>query len=328
MYMYRLEGTHRQIGAEYGMLLRSARVRLPRTSHTRLAFAEKCEPHVREHAPHLLDEIAGLAEGSGYDLARVRMAALAMDAHPACSVVAVSGDHTADGKPLFGRNFDWYHGLLHHTAFCHALPDGAIPSLGFNDVLVGRMGGVNTAGVAIAMASVEGGRDHPGVMFNLAVRAVLDRCASTAEAVGFLRTIRHARTVNFLVADRSGEIAIVEASPYHVASIRPTNGFAAITNQFQSDEMARYEKTRRRPANSYRRLCTLREWFAARRGPITPDDLQRILSTPHPHGVCWTSAGRRKGVRTIWSWTARPGANVIALAQGSPVEVAYRTYTF
>ncbi len=328
MHMYRLEGTHRQIGAEYGMLLRSARIALPQMSATRRAFAEKCEPHVRECAPHLLDELDGLAEGSGYDLERVRAVSLAMGAEPACSIMAVSGEHTADGKPIFGRNFDWYRGFRSRMAFCHTIPDGSIPSLGFNDVLVGRMGGINAAGVAIAIASVEGGRDHPGVMFHLAARAVLDRCTSTAEAVEFLGAIRHSRTINFLVADASGAIAAVEASPYKVAAICPANGFAAVTNQFQAKEMARYEKTRRRPPNSYRRLCTLREWFAAQQGPIIPEDVQRLLGTPIPHGVCWMGSGRNKGVSTVWSWTARLGANEIMLALGSPTEVAYQPYTF
>ena len=325
MHMYRLEGTHRQIGGEYGMLLRSARVRLPKVSMTKRTFAEQCEPHVREHAPHLLDELDGIIEGSGYDPVRVKAAALAMDAKPACSLVAVSGDHTADGNPIFGRNFDWYRGLLHHAVMCHVIPDGSIPSLGFSAVLAGRMGGINAAGVGIAIASVEGGRDHPGVMFNLAVRAVLDCCTTTTEAVEFLCAIRHARAINFLVADKSGAIAAVEANRHHVAVIEPPNGFAAVTNQFQSDAMARYERLRRRPANSYRRLCTLRTWFAARQGPITPDDVQGLLGTRHPHGVCWTNT-RRRGVRTIWSWTARLGINKISLALGPPT--VYQSYTF
>jgi predicted choloylglycine hydrolase len=326
MHMYRLEGSHYQIGAEYGALLRAARIRPPADSHTRLAFAEACEPHVRQHAPELLDELQGIIDGSGYAADRVKATALGLNARPACSVVAVAGIHTADGHTLVGRNFDWYYASVQHVAFCHSLPEGALASMGCNDVFMGRHGGINAAGVAIAITAVEGGRDHPGIMFPLATRIVLDRCRSTEEAVEFLQAIRHARTINFLVADSGGDLAIVEASPEAVAVIRPDNGFAAITNQFQAERMAQYEKVRRRPPGSYRRLCNLREWLAARQGPVRLQDVQAILSTAYPHGVCALPRPRSKRFGTIWSWSAHLGDAALSLADGPPHRTAYRTY--
>ncbi len=331
MYMYRLAGTPRQIGAEYGVLLRAERVRLPKLYEPKLAFAQKCEPRVRELAPALLDELDGIAAGGGYDRDRLLMMALGLGAKSACSVVAISGEHTADGKPLFGRNLDWYRGYLHTAAFCHVAAEGALPSLGFNDVVIGRMGGINAAGLAVAITAVEGGPDKPGVMFNLAVRMVLDRCTSTAEAVEFLTGMRHARSINFLIADSSGDLAIVEAYLRYVEVIRPAHGFAVITNQFQSAAMAKHERVRRRPRDSYRRLCRLREWFHARTEPIAPAALQHVLSTPFPRGVCQgrtASRGKPTKFGTIWSWTARLGADEIELAAGTPTDVPYQPYGF
>ncbi|MBN1201071.1 MAG: hypothetical protein JXJ20_04370 [Anaerolineae bacterium] len=326
MYMYRLEGTYREIGAEYGALLRDNRVSLPHVSQTRLKFARQCERHVQEHIPELLDEIEGMAEGSGYDLERLKMAALAPRARPGCSVVAVAGQHTADGKTLVGRNHDWYPSLLGYVAFCETHPQGAVASLGCNNMLVGRPDGINAAGVAVAITAVEGGRDYPGIMFTLAARAVLDRCHSTEEAVTLLQGIRHARAINFLVADAGGDIAVIEAAPRCVHVMRPKNGFAAVTNQFQSDEMARYEYVRRRPPNSYRRLCILREWFAARQAPVTEQAVQAVLRAPYPRGLCVKPTAGRKGIRTVWSWSAELGTGSLDFAGGSPADVPYRTY--
>jgi len=327
MHMYRLAGTYRQIGREYGLQLRAGREPLAPLSRTRLDFATACEPFVRECAPELFDEIEGMAEGSGYDVQRLAMIALALNAHPACSIAAVAGPQTADGQTLVGRNHDWYQASGQHATFLETHPDGAIPSLGCNDGMVGRFDGINAAGVAIGITAVEGGRDHPGVMFPLAARIVLDRCRTTAEAVDLLQRLRHARAINFLVADASGDLTAVEAMPGRVAVIRPDKGFLAVTNQFQSDEMARFEKTSRRPPTSYRRLCTLREWFAARQGPLTRADLEAVLSTPSPRGVCAVARSRR-GVGTIWSWTARLGDGVIHLADGEPDLVPYRALSF
>lgn len=327
MHMYRLEGTYRQIGVEYGIQLRAARVPVSALSRTRQDFAARCEPFVRDCAPELLDEIEGLAEGSGYDLARLKAFVLTLNAHPACSIAAVAGRHTADGQTLIGRNHDWYLASGQHTAFLETRPAGAIPSLGCNDTLLGRMDGINTAGLAIGITAVDGGRDHPGIIFSLAARIVLDRCRTTAEAVDFLQRIRHARSINFLVADAGGDLAMVEVVPGRVAVNRPDSGFAAVTNQFQSEEMARFERVSKRPANSYRRLCNLREWFAARQGPITRADLEAVLSTPYPRGVCAVSRSRR-GMGTIWSWTASLGDGVLHLADGEPDEIPYRPFGF
>ncbi|MBI5958129.1 MAG: hypothetical protein HY866_05305, partial [Chloroflexi bacterium] len=159
----------------------------------------------------------------------------------------------------------------------------------------------------------------------LAVRAVLDRCHSTQEAIDFLQRVRHARAINFLVADSSGDLAVVEASPRRVVVRRSDSGFIVATNHFQSDEMAHCEYMRRRPQSSYPRLCTLRQWFAARSGPVTAGDMQGILSLPYPRGVCWMPKTRR-GIRTIWSWTAELGTGELVFANGSPVEVPYRAF--
>jgi predicted choloylglycine hydrolase len=327
MHMYRLEGSYRAIGREYGMLLRASRVPLVVDSQTRRDFADACEPFIRQHAPDLLDEIEGIAEGGGYDLKRVKAAALVMNAHPGCTLVAISGQHTTSGKPIFGRNHDWFPAVLHTSVLCETHPDGALAGLGVNDALVGRMDGINAAGLAIGIASVQGGRDHPGIMFHIAARIVLDRCRSTVEAVEFLQTIRHARSINFLVADASGGLAAVEAAPGRVCVIRPDNGFLAAANQFQSDEMAGCETVRRRPPNSYRRLCALREWFAAQRAPISAAMVQGILSAPYPNGVCARPMSRgQRSLGTVWSWTAELGSGQMAFAEGSPAEVPYRVF--
>ncbi len=326
MFMYRLAGTYRQIGAEYGMLLRANRVPLPQLSQTRREFFKACEPHLREHAAELFDEVEGIAEGGGYDVARIRGIALAPSARPECTVMAIAGQHTASGKTMVGRNHDWFG--AGYLAFCETRPQGAIPSLGVNDLFVGRPDGINAAGVAVAITAVEGGRDHPGIMFNLASRMVLDRCHSTEEAVQFLQRIRHARTINFLVADASGDIALVEAAPRKVHVTRPENGVAVVTNHFQSDEMARYEYVRKRAPNSYPRYCTLREWFAARRGPITVEDMQAIFRTPYSQGVCVLPRGHGRGIHTVWSWVAELGTGELHFAAGSPCETAYKAYGF
>jgi hypothetical protein len=165
-------------------------------------------------------------------------------------------------------------------------------------------------------------------MFPLAVRLVLDRCATTAEAVDLLTAIRHARAVNILVADASGAIASIEAHPARVTVLHPPDGCAVITNHFRSAEMSGLEKVRKRPPDTLLRYHRLREWFMARSGPITQEQVQAVLSAPKPVGVRMGNPRLRTKFDTIWSWTADLGAGGLSLAAGTPGDVAYRPYAF
>ena len=50
-----------------------------------------------------------------------------------------------------------------------------------------------------------------GINFWIAIRYILDRCATVKEGVRFLTEIPHHFTITYLLADVSGEMAVVEA---------------------------------------------------------------------------------------------------------------------
>lgn len=319
MNMYRLAGSHYDVGAEYGYLLQSSRFPLPPIKPAQIKFAEKCEKIVAKHAPELLDELHGMIDGSNYDANHLKALALTLNIPPACSIVAIAGQHTADGKPLFGRNHDWYAWYGWSAALCDVAVPGELRSIGGNDLFVGRHDGVNEAGLAVGITDVAGGRHTPGVMFPLAVRHILNTCRTTEEAAAFLEQIPFIRNNNFLIADAAGTIAMVEASPSRVHVTYAEKGFAAVTNHFQSERMALAEKIKNRPANSVQRLLRLRTWFREHDEPVTRDSLQAILSRPYPGGM-WAAyqSGKRPVLSTVWSWVTSLGEREIHFAEGKP----------
>jgi predicted choloylglycine hydrolase len=322
-----LKGTYYQMGLEQGRILRSVGFVPPPISQAKREFAKACESAVQQYIPELLEELQGIADGGGFEADLVNGLVLTLDAKPACSVLAVSGRHTADGKTLFGRNYDFYTSFRDFSALYRTYPDRALASLGCSDIFVGREDGVNEAGLTIAMTFVGYESDQPGVMFHLAVRAVLDRCHSVQEAVALLESVPHMRNNNYLVAGVDGQIAIVEAGPENVTTIYPAEGFAAITNHFQ---FSPYEQIRRRPTNSEPHLRNLKEWFNKREGNISRDNVKEVLSDPEK-GVFCTHYQEKKGsepIVTLWSWTATLGERNMYLAEGKPDKGAYRTYEF
>lgn len=328
MLRTKLAGGYHEMGLRQGAALAEEGFSPPPAPPEKLRFARECGRAIRRYVPELLEELEGVAEGGGFDRGPLEALALTLDAEPRCSAVAVSGGHTADGRTLFGRNYDFFASFGAFAAAYTTRPAGALASFGCSDVFLGREDGVNEAGLAVAMAYVGQREERPGIMFHLAARAVLDRCQNTGEAVSFLREVPHLRNTSFLLADAEGHLAVVEAGPDGTDVSRP-EGFAAITNHFRSGGTAPRENASKRPADSERRLDRVERWFERKSNgrPVAEGDVRALLADSEG-GVCARypeAADAEDPIVTLWSWTARLGTGAYALAEGSPDETSYET---
>ena len=323
-----LRGSHFEIGRQIGIQMREEAVELPPLNEDQSRYIDRLAERSEALVPELFEEMRGLAEGGGYEERVVLFHSLSIGIVPACTVLAVSGKHTEDGRSLFGRNYDAGPEFADFTLY-RTYPEGGLADIGCAyNLLVGREGGVNEAGLAIAVTGVHGHyTDDPGLWDHIPVRAALDRCGRVDEAVALIESLPHLWTKNFLIADEMGEIAIVEAGQQGVACHRATDGFAAITNHFVLPEMEAYCNQEKTPSNSVHRRDAAYRWFrearvAAER--ITCEDLKQLLST--------TGAGVRSEVdetfSTVWSWISTLGERGIDLADRLPEPETYRRYEF
>jgi hypothetical protein len=129
----------------------------------------------------------------------------------------------------------------------------------------------------------------------LIVRAVLDQCATTAEAVALLRRLPHAMRYNYSLLDAGGAAAVVEAHPGSVA-VR-TGEWLACTNHFQSPLL---RPLNRRAAHSQQRLPPLEAWAARRLSAEAMfSALNRSTSPAFHHGYT-------RGAGTLHTIVAEP----------------------
>jgi predicted choloylglycine hydrolase len=323
-----LRGTHFEIGREVGIRLRAAGEELPALSAEQARCAEVLVRKVAGWIPNLLDEMRGIAEGGGYDEQAVQFYSLALGIIPSCTVLAVSGEHTATGRPLFGRNYDAGPKWADLTLY-RAYPDGGFAHIGCcYNMLVGREDGMNEAGLAIACTGVHGRcTAELGVWDHIPVRAALEQCETARDAVDLIRGLPHLFTKNFLVADAAGDIAVVEASQEKVAVRSPPSGFGAIANHFVTEEMLGANDWAKIPANSVHRLEVAHRWHDATAegdSPPSRESLMQLLSD--------TERGVRSELSpefaTVWSWVAELGERRIHLCDCLPQAAAYRAYSF
>lgn len=328
MHEVMLSGTHFEIGRQVGRQLREAGTELPALNKRQTRYIDTLVEQVEGQIPHLFDEMRGLAEAGEFDAKAVYFYSLSIGMVPSCTVLAVAGEHTSEGLTLFGRNYDagsQFAGFTLHKTY----PEGAFAHIGCSyDLLIGREDGINEAGLAIAVTGVQGhNTDEPGLWDHIPVRAVLDRCRTVDEAVTLLEALPHLWTKNFLVADKTGQIAVVEAAQQKVFATRIESGFGAITNHFEAPGMSTYCDETKIPGNSVQRREAADRWFETARGsgrPLGRDQLKRLLST--------TGGGVRSELSeefaTVWSWIGSLGEQRIELSDRLPEMDSYREFTF
>jgi predicted choloylglycine hydrolase len=316
-----LAGTSGEMGRRYGQLLERAGFSPRPIDDGTRRFVRECRPAVKEHAPWLLEELRGVAVAGGWSVETIEATALALGSEFGCSVVALSSECTG-GRTLFGRNYDFYPAFADVAELFRTAPEGRLASVGCSDHWVGRHDGINEAGLAIGHTFVSGTETEPGVAFALATRAVLDTCRSVSEAVAFLERLPHTRTTAFLVADRTGEMAVVEAASGGVET-RGEEGAAVATNHFRSGTMAAHEAAGDR-SSSERRFDALERWIERSRESETRigvEELREVLSRTE-RGVCACVTGSEEA-ETLWSWAADLDGPTASLARGRPDGTPY-----
>ncbi|MEM1281904.1 MAG: C45 family peptidase, partial [Cyanobacteria bacterium P01_H01_bin.152] len=177
--------------------------------------------------------------------------------------------------------------------------------------------------LAIAMSFVNGTQIQPGITFHLIIRKVLETCSTVSEAIALIQAAKVASANNFLVADATGNMAVVESAPQGSAVRVPAanENFLCITNQFQHPKMQAFDQGGIdwcRSAERYQHLCDRLSTCPQ----INVDSAKEILSTAP---VCLNL--RREQFGTLWSVVTNLKTLTIARAEGRPKTTNYQPET-
>lgn len=325
MYHPTVKGSYYDMGFKYGTVLNEHGFKLENQSKEKLDFGSESEPEVKRVFPEILEEIKGFADAchKPFEQAAAFMFGIgAFKVEHGCSVFASFNGSDV----IFGRNYDFFYSFKKITESYLACPEKGYSSLGQTDVFIGREDGVNEKGLAIAMTGVSSLGNHPGISFCLAVRGVLDKCASVEEGVRLLGNAQHVSTFNYLLADRQGNMAVVEASPSRVRIRTPRKGqnFILCTNHFVHTEMQDMEDPNARETtewDSLPRYASISRILEENKGTVNIKLAERILSN-HEGFVC--SHQQRIKLGTIWSVIATLKDLQILRAEGHPCKTSYK----
>jgi isopenicillin-N N-acyltransferase-like protein len=246
----KLTGTPRQRGLQHGTTLREeiragvagwkknleATFRMDPDAFIK-AFVANTNylPAIERWTPGLLDEVRGIAAGSGIDFPTMLTFQLVDEywvngdaaGKEHCSGLGI-GATTAHGA-VIAQNMDLEGFRDGFQTLLHVEDPSGLQAYVLTMPGLIAMNGMNNRGVGVTantLAQLAHNRDGLPVAF--VVRGVLER-RTFAEAAAFLRSVRHASGQNYIVGG-SGRVAFFEASSAKVVEVSSNRGFIYHTN--------------------------------------------------------------------------------------------------
>lgn len=320
-----------------------------------LATASTYAGAIERFEPRYLEEMRGLAEGSGQTLeailainvrTEIMFAAKAREAaagrhgaeggSPAgrpgeCTSVAALPSVTDSGHTLLAQNWDW----LPHTrdtvvvleaeqeegpAYVTIVEAGLLAKTGFN-----------AHGVAVATNALVCDADagEVGVPYHVCLRALLD-AEHLPAALAALQRAPRSSSANYMLAQVGGMAVDVEGMPGDYSRLRlidPAGGLLIHTNHFTTAGV--HDVGLWWMPDSPFRSQRARALLAQREGPVTVPLLQTVFAdhTNHPSGICAHADTRDKPTEqgeTIVSLIMDLDRQVMWLADGTPCSAPYR----
>ena len=194
---------------------------------------------IKAYAPHLLEEMRGIAEGAGVSLDEIlalncRTEILSMGTIPVCgecTAVFVDLEATRNRHTLVAQNWDWSNVLRGGTVLLRVEQPGRPTVLTLTEAgMVGKIG-FNSAGTGVMTNFLRHDHRRVGVPFHVILREALN-APRLGQAVAAVYRGARADSGNYLLAHVSGEGIDLEATPSDVGFLYPEDGLLVHTNHF------------------------------------------------------------------------------------------------
>ncbi len=340
-----VSGSPREMGRQHGeqrqeIIVKEATEGLDRLAQSRGIGRERAldlvglfEPQYREYAPHLIEEMRGVAEGAGLQYPEVLYLNCRYDLGtlPAqCTSFGAGGDATASGTTIAGQNKDTAPASADRMYLLRTNPTS-----GARVMLLTYAGEVGHIGMGIRGISVFGNslyvREHPfGGTQNLVRRLMVER-ETLEECEDILKRLGTSAAGNWMVGEREGRVADFEVTGRRYRRLDGGRGIITHANHIVHQDLLEEEVYPTRETESVPRYERLRELLEAKAGHLTAEDCREALKdhVHEPHAVC-RHGGSVHGsdIRTTSSLVADMGAGVLWLARGNPCLHQHVAFSF
>lgn len=296
-----IAGGHRQIGQQLGEACRDGVAaaldilmheipasRRDRAREQALGFLDP----IARHAPHLVEELEGLAEGARVPLSdalllQVRFELVGYEAPGAEGCTSFS--YATAGSVVAGQNVDTTPEPRELGIVVRIRPDDG-PAMAMYTYYPGMLGylGINDAGLACFGNAVVCSGWKVGFPRYLTLRTVLES-RSVDEATERVRGLERGSSINVILADASGSKRDLELTVDQVGAIESDDPYLVHANHYVVDEFTADDVLVGIAPDSVDRMETMRRRFAGTSGrELGVEDVKEFLRDHDgfPHSIC------------------------------------------
>jgi len=214
---------------------------------------------IKEHTPHLIDELHGLADGTGIPMDSLLVLNCRTEILPPDFLLRAMASATGDAKnenthcnectslafarensPVWlAQNWDWVSTQRDALIVLHACPSDALEYITVTEAGMLAKIGVNSSGFGVSLNILRSNNDgqSAGMPVHFLLRALLE-CTTVEEACRFAEHLPYASSSNIMIADKSGKIASLEISPRGCRVVEADKNQLCHTNHFLNPELA------------------------------------------------------------------------------------------
>lgn len=317
MYHSRWKGNHYLAGLNYGKKLYQRGVNpfdKMKISQERKEYAQSCLYVYQKYYPEILDEIQGIADGLQTSVHLIQSFLFSMYAYTFCGCSCIA--YTSQDDIFLGRNSDFLReiGKVSDSVYYHL--ENCYSFIGHTTAWCEIEDGINDQGLAVGLTFIYPTCIDIGFNAGMLVRYILEKCCSTKEAIDFLMSIPIGSAQTITIADRSGDICVVECNCQNSVVRRSKSNMIYTTNHFISEEMKCYQINSEDDIYSHERYKTMESIDGNK---LDKQKLKNLLS-----GQYGLMCQYQNNIDTIWSVIYDLKNMSIERAEGNPSRQSFQ----
>lgn len=301
-------------------------------------------PYIEKQDPELLQELKGVAEGSGLKFdeivalnARTEMtfacipSTLSETASEGCTSYALTPEATQNHHTFVGQNWDW-RAEAENSCIILRIKQQEEPDIVMHTE-AGTIGhrGFNSAGIGVCMNYIRCERDsfRPGLPFLIKMRSVLNS-TTLPDCLRLLMSFVGPNSMNMVLAHRDGEVIDIENTPDDLLFLYPEGGILTHANHFQSPRLRVRDTGKSALPDTVFRSHRAFRLLNEKRGHLECDAIKDVLKDhfAYPNSICRHRDERSKPIEqweTLTSMIIDLTEGKMLYTEGPPCSNSYKT---
>lgn len=329
------EATREQIRGFVEIAMQRVNLTMPVSTDRAMAVADASFPHVAEYAPHMLDELRGMAQGAGVSERQLMMLQirnqLTPDADAGCTAFAVAPLACREQHAIVAQNWDNDPALDDFTVVLTRRPAGKPAFMSVTQAGLIAYIGVNDVGIGVCMNTLPAPLAAEGVPHYFCVRAIYEQSALEG-AVSAVRRARRVLPANVMMSTPQGP-ADIEVTIDDVRVLTESAGASGVvthTNHCVHEDFLGINEQFPELIQSHARKKRIDKLFGLAGRPVSIASMQDMLRDrqDEPRSICrWSNEDPKTGYwSSVFSVVIEADTARMHLTRGNPCEAPYETY--